>query len=140
MTRKAFFRLSALDGMQNALLVVLAHPHGITANEVADLIGLRVDATMNKLRELRAAGYIGPSRYFGGNKTTWMPAEESEKSCKANSIASKEKRAQQKRARKQLVLMDEQAKFEAGEHRVIPAHVAPKLRTFGVRWVFELVS
>lgn len=133
-------RLSALDGMQNALFVVLAHPHGITANEVADLIGLRVDATMNKLRKLREAGYIGPSKYFGGNKTTWMPKEESEKSCKANAIASKEKRAQQKKAHKQLVLMNEQAAFETGKHRVIPAHMAPKLRISGVRWVFELAS
>ena len=79
-------KISLEDGINNALFVVLGHPDGITAHEVAKLICLRTCSTLHKLRELRAMGYIGPSRYSGGQGTTWMPAEESKVACEAYAL------------------------------------------------------
>jgi hypothetical protein len=131
-------RVSLEDGINNAMLVVLGHPEGITAHEVAKLISLRTGSTLHKLRELRAMGYIGPSRYSGGQGTTWMPAEESKIACEAYALIVKKKRAAHKKAKKVEYSEAEQEAFEAGTHRVIPAHMGMHLRNLGPRWVFDL--
>jgi hypothetical protein len=133
-------KVSLEDGINNALLVVLGHPEGIAAHEVAKLICLRTCSTLHKLRELRAMGYIGPSRYSGGQGTTWMPAEESKVACEAYALIVKKKRAAQKKARKEERSKAEQEAFEAGTHRVIPAHMGLHLRNLGPRWVFGMAG
>lgn len=135
---------SSESGMQNALLAVLAHPGGITAIAIAEMICLRIDSTLSKLRILRDRGEIGVSRQ-GGRNALWMTY--TAVAC-ANLEYAEKKRCEaaesqaRRHAKKRSAAIAEKEYAECEflapvVHRIIPAMNAERLYPAGPRSVFE---
>ena len=138
------FHDSAEDGIQNALLAVLAHPEGINGVAVARLIGRRTDSAKSKLRELNRRGDI--SRVcVCGNSYIWMMPELAKAFEAARAVTARER---ENAGRDRRRLQEEQRRKEANEQyadkpmiqRCIPANECRPLRPSGPRWVFDVPS
>ena len=142
---------TAEDGINDALIVIEAHPEGISAKAISKLIGLGPDSTCEKLRRLRDRGQANATRQ-GGINAVWMTWERAEAARAAYASQARSKAAEaedRRRDRKRSIAAQERAQAEAEqaaildafeadpEHLLIPAGAWKATIPAGPRWVFD---
>ena len=153
------FHGTAETMVQTVLLVLLAHPEGVTAVETAAMLGRGVDSILHKLRVLRDRGEAGTS-HVGGCKALWLLADlaavhrlehAARKRREATEMqARRNERRRQQAAAERWSFGAALAEIDALEaqgvdtdpviRRIIPAHMAQPLQVAGPRWVFDLAA
>ena len=153
------FHGAAETMVQTVLLVLMAHPEGVTAIETAAMLGRGVDSICHKMRVLQDRGEAGASN-IGGHKSLWLLADLAaahrlehavrKRAVAADAQARRNERRRQQAAAEKWSFSASLAEIDALEaqgvdtdpviHRIIPAHMAQPLQVAGPRWVFDLAA